>query len=207
MLVPLLLGHLFAGAFLHNLAIGVGALRQPALHSVAELVLPIARLFEAFALMRVLAVVILLMVILATLRGRGLSRMLDLCGALLLVRCAAQFLVLNLLLLAPLRSGGLLLAQLVLFLPVITVVFGWLYWRMDTGARRQGRSHLHLQEGDRPPGLFDYFHVAATTLVQFEPSGASADTRLMKALFLLHGVVMLDLVALTLSRAIALAAA
>jgi hypothetical protein len=43
------------------------------------------------------------------------------------------------------------------------------------------------------------------TLLQFEQSGASATSRLMKTLFVIHGVMMLDLVALTLSRAIGLA--
>jgi hypothetical protein len=52
---------------------------------------------------------------------------------------------------------------------------------------------------------FDYFQVAARALMQFEPSGATALTRTMKALFILHGVMMMDLVALTLSRAVSLA--
>lgn len=47
--------------------------------------------------------------------------------------------------------------------------------------------------------------MAGMTLLQFEPSGATATSRLMKSLFLMHGIVMLDLVALTLTRAIGLA--
>lgn len=41
-------------------------------------------------------------------------------------------------------------------------------------------------------------------LHQFEPKGATPTTRLMKSLSMLHGIIMLDLVALALSRAIAL---
>jgi hypothetical protein len=53
--------------------------------------------------------------------------------------------------------------------------------------------------------VFEYLHLAVRSLFQIEPAGAIATSRLMKSLFVLHGVVMLDLIALTLSRAIGLA--
>jgi len=108
-------------------------------------------------------------------------------------------------LLAPMRAGALLLSQLLLFLPVITIGFGWLYWRLDSGARRRGRAHIQFSDAGETIGRFDYFHAAGLTLLSFEPGDLSARTRLMKSLFLLHGLVMMDLVALTLSRAIGLA--
>jgi hypothetical protein len=99
-------------------------------------------------------------------------------------------LLLTLLRLAPMRAGALLLSQLVLFLPVITGAFGWLSRRLDHG-------------GDSAP--FASFHLADRMLLSCEPSGAIASTRLMKTMCLVRGVVMLDRVALTLSRAIGLA--
>jgi hypothetical protein len=95
--------------------------------------------------------------------------------------------------------------QLILFLPVITLNFGWLYWRLDAGARLQGQRHIRFAEDDDSPSPFDYYYIATRTLLQFEPSGATAASRVMKALFVIHGIMMLDLVALTLSRAISLA--
>ena len=111
--------------------------------------------------------------------------------------------VVFLLLLAQLRSGSMLLIQLVLFLPLVTINFGWIYWRLDSGSRRLGRRQISFEE--EPPQVFDYFHAAANALLQFEPSGAKPLNRRLKALFVLHGVVMMNLVALTLSRAIGLA--
>ena len=129
----------------------------------------------------------------------------DLLGGLLTLRCAMLFLILNLLLLTHLKAGGMLLMQLILFIPVITIDFGWIYWRLDSAARLQGRMHIKFSEAGEKLDPYDYFHVAAMTLLQFEPSGATPTSRLMKALFVLHGAMMLDLVALTLSRAISLA--
>jgi uncharacterized membrane protein len=129
----------------------------------------------------------------------------DLLGVLLTLRCFVIFILLNLLLLSQLRAGALLLTQLILFLPVITLNFGWLYWRLDAGARMKGRRHMRFAEDDDSPEPFDYFYIATRTLLQFEPSGAVAASRPMKTLFIIHGVMMLDLVALTLSRAISLA--
>ena len=102
-------------------------------------------------------------------------------------------------------SCHLLLTQLLLFLPVITLNFGWLYWRLDMGARAKGSQQIKFAEDDAAPRVFDYFYIATRTLMQFEPTGAEARSRAMKALFVLHGIMMLDLMALTLSRAIALA--
>lgn len=206
--IPLLLvfGHACAGLFLLNLEQGLNQIREPSLRGVTALVY---RMFGTLQvhhpLVRVLVLAALLVVLWRALRGRPLAWATDLLGVLLCLRCVLQFLLLNLLLLAPLRNGELLLIQLVLFLPVITVAFGWLYWRLDTGARRRGRCHLRFEEEPDRPVVFEYFLIAVRSLLQFEPAGATATTRLMKCLFVLHGIVMLDLMALTLSRAIGLA--
>ena len=138
-------------------------------------------------------------------RGKPVQWGIDLLGGLLTLRCFVIFILLNLLLLSQLRAGALLLTQLILFLPVITLNFGWLYWRLDTGARARGERQIRFAEDDDSPSVFDYFHIATRTLLQFEPSGASAVSKTMKTLFIIHGIMMLDLVALTLSRAISLA--
>jgi hypothetical protein len=205
-LLLLAAGHLSAGLFLSNLDEGLAQISDPTIRRMAAIV---HRLFESLTIhhlpMRLAVVAVLLLVIVRQIRGQPTRWFEDLFGGLLLLRCTAQFLMLNLLLVAPMRAGGLLLTQLVLFLPVISIAFGWLYWRLDSGARRQGRTHIRLSDAESTIDRFDYFYMAGITLLSFEPSGASASTRLMKTLFLVHGVVMLDLVALTLSRAIGLA--
>lgn len=205
-LLTLLLGHLCAGLFLANFDQGLAQIDEPRIRQLALLV---HRLFEALAVqhrgVRLTVLALALLVIVLQMRGQALGWFVDLFGGLLLLRCAIQFLMLNLLLLSPMRAGALLLSQLLLFLPVITIAFGWLYWRLDSGARRCGRSHIRFSDAGDTISRFDSFHLAVTMLLSFEPSGATASTRLMKTLFLLHGLVMLDLVALTLSRAIGLA--
>ena len=61
------------------------------------------------------------------------------------MRCAFQFVLMNLLL-APLKEGASMLRLLLLFLPLVTLAFGWLYYRFDSGARRQGRSHITFND-------------------------------------------------------------
>ena len=136
-------------------------------------------------------------------QGRSARLGCDILGSILCVRCLMELLVMNLLLIAPLKNGAMLLVQLILFLPVVIINFGWLYWRWDHFSRLQGKPQIKFDEAD--PDAFDYFHISINTLLQFEPSGAKPLSKRMKALFNIHGVVMMDLVALTLSRAIGLA--
>jgi hypothetical protein len=199
----LFLGHIFASLFLRNLGTGLDAIEDPHLR-------PLSQLLYAVYLKASHWAVPLMLVFVTTLQiriflGKPVQLGIDFIGALLSLRCLFLFLILNLLLLSKLKAGGMLLMQLILFIPVITLNFGWLYWRLDAAARLKGGSHIRFSESAGTLDPFDYFHIAAMTLLQFEPSGATATSRLMKALFVIHGAMMLDLVALALSRAISLA--
>ena len=204
----LLVGHVSAALFIANLAMAPSQVTTPWLRGLLKGYLLLYQ--DALVnqpLLRLVLALLAVLVVLRAARGLPVQVPVELLGWLLCIRCLAQFVFLNLLLLAPLKAGGLLLLQLVAFLPVITVAFGWLYWRLDSGARRLGRCHLRFQdpEDDAEPRSFAYFHASALTLLQFDPTVATAVSRLMKALFVLHGVMMMDLVGLTLSRAIGLA--
>lgn len=202
-LLILFAGHFFASAFMRNLGYGLDAIQHPGVAQFAGWVYagftagshwlgPPLFLFVLYLVWRVW-------------RGEPVQTGIDIIGGFLCLRCAMIFIMLNLLLLSQLRAGALLLTQLLLFLPVITLNFGWLYWRLDMGARAKGSQQIKFAEDDAAPRVFDYFYIATRTLMQFEPTGAEARSRAMKALFVLHGIMMLDLMALTLSRAIALA--
>jgi hypothetical protein len=204
----LLVGHVSAALFIANLAMAPSQVTTPWLRGLLKGYLLLYQ--DALVnqpLLRLVLALLAVLVVLRAARGLPVQVPVELLGWLLCIRCLAQFVFLNLLLLAPLKAGGLLLLQLVAFLPVITVAFGWLYWRLDSGARRMGRCHLRFQDpaDDAEPRSFEYFHASALTLLQFDPTVAKAVSPLMKALFVLHGVMMMDLVALTLSRAIGLA--
>ena len=129
----------------------------------------------------------------------------DFLGVLICISSFLQILLLNLLLLTPMREGSLLLIQLLLFLPEITIAFGWVYFRMDMEARQRDSHHIIFEDDSNSTDAFDYFYISAKQILVFESSGAIATTKLMKILFLLHGLLMMDLVALTLSRAMSLA--
>ena len=199
----LFFGHLFATLFLKNLGHGLEAIEDSQLRSLAQLLYLVYLQVSHWAVPMMLVLIVFLQIRVCF--GKPVQLGIDIMGVLLSIRCIFLFVILNLLLLSKLKAGGMLLLQLVLFIPVITLNFGWLYWRLDTSARLKGRTHIKFSEAAGPLDPFDYFHVAAKTLLQFEPSGAEATSRLMKVLFVLHGIMMLDLVALTLSRAIALA--
>ena len=204
----LLVSHVSAALFIANLAMAPSQVTTPWLRGLLKgyfLLYQDALVHQP--LLRLVLALLAVLVVLRAARGLPVQLPVELLGWLLCIRCLAQFVFLNLLLLAPLKAGGLLLLQLVVFLPVITVAFGWLYWRLDSGARRMGRRHLRFQDpaDDAEPHSCEYFHASALTLLQFDPTVATAVSRLMKALFVLHGVMMMDLVALTLSRAIGLA--
>jgi len=200
-----MMGHVFAALFLKNLGVGVDQIDDPQVMSVAHLFSKIHHLLVFWVAPFALAFIAFLQIEL--IRGKSAAWGIDLIGGLLTFRCLVIFLMLNLLLLSHLKAGGLLLMQLILFIPVITIDFGWIYWRLDSAARLKGRSHIRFDEGMGELDTFDYYHASAMTLLQFEPSGAKPTSRLMKTLFVIHGAMMLDLVALTLSRAIGLASA
>jgi len=202
-LAVLVAGHIFATIFMRNLGAGIGEIADPA---AARLARTFYSMFEfTVGHFAPVMIIFVLFILYRVARGKDIQWGIDILGALLTVRCFIIFVLLNLLLLSQLRAGGLLLMQLILFLPVITLNFGWLYWRLDTGARIKGGKDIRFAEDDDAPSPFDYFHIATKTLLQFEPSGANAVSKTMKTLFVIHGIMMLDLVALTLSRAISLA--
>ena len=196
-------GHVFASLFLRELSLGLGEIEDPRLKGTVRFISGFYYLTNHWAK----PVVLLLMVFLQIriLIGRPVQLGLDFLGGMLTLRSVFLFVTMNLLLMSRLEADGMLLLQLVLFIPVVTLNFGWLYWRLDSAARRAGRRHIRFEnEEEDPVSIFDYFHASSMALHQFEPKGASPTTRLMKTLFMLHGVIMLDLVALTLSRAISL---
>lgn len=199
----LLAGHVFSGLFLRNLGTGLSQIDDPTASRIAGNLSAAFHLLVHYAPPAMIALVVILQILIILKKPAQWG--IDVIGGLLTLRCLIQFLILNLLLLSHLKAGGMLLMQLVLFIPVITLNFGWLYWRMDSAGRAKGRSEIRFSEEMGPLDPFDYFQVAARALMQFEPSGATALTRTMKALFILHGVMMMDLVALTLSRAVSLA--
>ena len=135
--------------------------------------------------------------------------LIDLAFALIMARILLLFGILNLMIFLPPSDRILLFSQLLLFLPCLLLVWGWIYWRVDTHSVSLGRGRIFTSstsEDDIPPP-YDYFIASFTSLLDAMLDNFNGKTRYARTLILIHGVMMWDIMALTLSRAIALASA
>jgi len=142
--------------------------------------------------------------------GKSNRLLLDCMGFFLIARTFVGFVMLNLLIINPLSDNMLLLRQFLCFMPALILGWGWLYWRLDQGARRKGRQLLLFPEDSpndlrEPLSTFDYYYHSAMVAFIFELSEVEPLTRPMKILFLINAGMMLDLVGLVLTQAIGLA--
>ena len=135
--------------------------------------------------------------------------LIDLAFALIMLRTLLLFGILNLMIFLPPSDRVLLFSQLLLFLPCFLLVWGWIYWRVDTHSVSLGRGRIFTSstsEDDIPPS-YDYFIASFTSLLTTTLDNFNGKTRFARTLIFVHGVMMWDIMALTLSRAIALASA
>ena len=144
--------------------------------------------------------------------GKSNRLLLDCMGFFLIARTFVGFVMLNLLIINPQSDNMLLLRQFLCFMPALILGWGWLYWRLDQGARRKGRQLLLFPEDSpnelrEPLSTFDYYYHSAMVAFIFELSEVEPLTKPMKILFLINAGMMLDLVGLVLTQAIGLAGA
>ena len=133
----------------------------------------------------------------------------DVMVVLVILRLLMLFGILNLMIFLPPSDRVLLFSQLLLFLPCLLLVWGWIYWRVDTHSVSLGRGRIFTSstsENDIPPP-YDYFIASFTSLLTTTLDNFNGKTRFARTLIFVHGVMMWDIMALTLSRAIALASA
>jgi hypothetical protein len=124
-----------------------------------------------------------------------------------LIRVFLFFILLNILLFARTTDAELLVVQLVLFLPSLLLIWGWIYWRFDLySLRSRGQPmFLFLYLGETTPIAYDYFLASFVSLLSNTLAGFAGRTRLSRTLIFIHGIMMWDVMGLILSRAIALA--
>ena len=122
--------------------------------------------------------------------------------AIFLTACwTVELVIMNLLLIAPIKSPVLLIIELLLFIPIILICFTWWYWRINHGRSERNLSPaIVVMNGT---GALEYFFFAAEAC--FDYSQDSCKTSISKMVRLLNGFVVLDVFGLTLSRAVDLA--
>ena len=142
-----------------------------------------------------------LILIALRLSGKKARRLIDVLAIFLTTCWTVELVIMNLLLIAPIKSPALLIIELLLFIPIILICFTWWYWRINHGRSERNLSPaIIVMDG---PGALEYFFFAAE--VCFDYSQDSCKTSISKMVRLLNGFVVLDVFGLTLSRAVDLA--
>ena len=133
--------------------------------------------------------------------------LIDVMVVLVIFRLLMLFGILNLMIFLPPSDTILLFCQLLLFMPCLLLVWGWIYWRVDTHSASLGRGRTFSSSTscEEIPPPSDYFIASFTSLLTNMPDNFNGNNRFARTLIFVHGVMMWDIMALTLSRAIALA--
>lgn len=139
--------------------------------------------------------------------GKHSRLILDIIGLWFSFRMITQFLVVNLLMFVPIKKPDLLIIQLLVFFPEVIMAWGWIYWRLDSFSRMKGKPLAILADTQANPKVFDYFAASMNATLTNQNALVRGTTPWMQILVFLHGLIMLDLMGLTLSRAISLAGA
>ena len=157
-------------------------------------------------------ILVILSVFILRWKGKNDRILMDFLGAVLVFRTIAGFAALNLMIVNPVKDNSLLLRQFLCFMPALIIGWGWIYWRLDQGARMKGRQLLLFPEDEHQDDIkrddlcaFDYYYHSAMVAFIFELSKVEPLSKSMKLLFLINAAMMLDLVGLVLTQAIGLA--
>jgi len=130
---------------------------------------------------------------------------LDLLGIYVIFRLVIQLIGLNILVFDSVTSRFLLISQVLFFLPYSLLIWGWVYWRLDTFARASDRPLFHLDcEGVAPPRPVDYFVASFSSVFSATINAIKGRSARARMLTLFHGFMIYDVMGLTLSRAVAL---
>jgi len=130
---------------------------------------------------------------------------LDFLGIYVIFRLVVQLIGLNILVFDTVTSRFLLISQVLLFLPYSLLIWGWVYWRLDSFARASNRPLFHLDcEGVAPPRPIDYFVASFSSVFSATINAIKGNSARARILILFHGFLIYDVMGLTLSRAVAL---
>lgn len=138
------------------------------------------------------------------LRPNWERRFCDFLAVYAILRMLMQLIGLNLLVFDYSSPRFLLITQLLFFLPYMLLIWGWIYWRLNVLGHGAGRAFFRLDhEGERPRAI-DYFVASFSSVFSASISGIKGTSARSRMLILLHGVMIYDVMGLTLSRAVAL---
>lgn len=129
---------------------------------------------------------------------------LDILGVYVVLRMAIQLIGLNILVFDSTTSKFLLITQLLFFLPYSLLVWGWIYWRLDTPGRKGLRPLFRFDFEGETPRPIDYFVASFSSVFSASINTIKGNSARARLLILAHGFLIYDVMGLTLSRAVAL---
>lgn len=135
--------------------------------------------------------------------GFNVRKVNDLLAAYLSIAWIVELITMNILLISPLKNPTLLLIELILFVPVIVVAFAWWYWRISLvevpgGAKAIAFSHQN-------PSSADYLMLSVGIFIKNNVTSHQFGNKTARYTALANSVVALDILGLTLSRAVSVA--
>lgn len=138
------------------------------------------------------------------LRSDWERRFCDFLATYAILRMTMQLVGLNLLVFDYSTPRFLLITQLLFFLPYLLLIWGWIYWRLNVLGHGAGRAFFRLDHEGERPRVIDYFVASFSSVFSASISGIKGTSARSRMLILLHGVMIYDVMGLTLSRAVAL---
>ena len=151
-----------------------------------------------------LIVVPLVCLVLYHSRSPWVRRYLDFAGIYIAARMLIQLVGLNLLVFDRDSPRFALITQLLFFLPYSLLIWGWIYWRLDTFASAEHRRYFRLDCERENPRPIDYLVASFSSVFSASISAIKGRSARARMLIIIHGFVVYDIMGLTLSRAVAL---
>ena len=127
----------------------------------------------------------------------------DILGLWFTIRLALEFVTINLLIYEPsFVPPGVLLGQIVVYLPFFVLAWGWIFHRLDWVDRDQAGIVIQLIDADPVGGVsrFDYFHATINTLLNKGKPMITGVSRTGRIIVLIFNGMLLGLYAVAFAR-------
>ncbi len=125
----------------------------------------------------------------------------DAIGGLLVMRLLFGFVLVNALLFSRGISANLLFGQIILFIPVFVITWGWLFWRIDCQGRELPQQIIRIPGSKGLISAFDYYYASAISLVNKGNSEFQGITRTGRLLTMIYSLMLMNILGIFLARA------
>jgi hypothetical protein len=149
----------------------------------------------------------LLLGILSRTESRNYRLLMDTLGTYSCARIIINLCIVNTMLFVKTNTPSILLLQSGLFLPILLVLWGWVYWRFSKPNNSTLGNLFQLEIANYHVIAYDYFLASFRTVMAKNVVGIIGSNRIGNTLILLHEIMVWNILAIIFSRAIGLATA